>query len=196
MKKLILITSLVTIFATSSASAKTEGHSASLDLLATKAHFRFKNNGADTFKDRAAGGLGIGYKYAFNFDGVFLRPGVFLEKNNLEYKSTFATVPSVNINNRYGAKVDVGYDIDKDLSVYVVGGVSFLNYDVTTASTKKSSSSKSDLFYGIGISHDYSEKVAFNLEYNTQSFNLKQSNGGTKIPVDLSVIKIGMNYKF
>lgn len=199
MKKLILITSIVATLATSSALAKTEGRSASVNILNTNAKFRFDRfiNGShiQSFTDTSHNGIGFDYKYAYNFDGVFVRPGVFFDRTNIEYRSSSTLIPAIKIDNRYGLKTDIGYDLEEKLSVYLVGGISFLDYSIANGSGKNSSRAKSDFFYGAGITYDYSKKVSFGLEYNFQNLNLKPVSSVT-VPVDLRVLRIGMSYKF
>ncbi len=199
MRKIILAASLAVIFAGQSALAKTEGHSVSVNILNTNAKYRFdrfiNGNHIQSFEDSSHNGIGFDYKYAYNFDGVFIRPGVFFDRTNIEYRSSSTLIPAIKIDNRYGFKTDIGYDLEEKLSVYIVGGMSFLDYSITNSSGKNSSRAKSDFFYGAGISYDYSKKVSFGLEYNFQNLNLQPVSSST-VPVDLRVLRIGMSYKF
>lgn len=187
MKKTLLITALL-LSAASTSFAKTEGNYGSVGVLFNRASL---NQGTTNDSINNAG-VALGYKHAINFNNAFIAPGVFWENNNL--KSNIGTT-NVNLKNRYGFKVDLGYDLEDDLAVYLTGGLSFLNVETANASGKKSSSAKSDFFYGVGISHDYSKKVTFSLEYNTQDFDLKVASG-SKIKVTDNIVKVGLNYKF
>ncbi|MDX2083402.1 MAG: outer membrane beta-barrel protein [Rickettsiales bacterium] len=190
MKKIIAITAVAVSMLTSSALAKTEGNYASANLLYNRTSFNYQN---ESNKTSNGAGIGFGYKYAFNFDKIFIAPGVFVEKNNI---NSDVGPDKINIKNRYGFKADLGYDLEDNLSVYLVGGLSFLNYRTSSEfDGSLSNRSKSSLFYGAGISHDYSKNISFSLEYNTQSLSLKD-RAGDKIKTDNNTVKIGLNYKF
>lgn len=191
MKKL-LITSAVLAIISSSAFAKTEGNIATLSAIYNRTTLSTSQSGGSSEKATNGGGFGIGYKYAFNQNGFFLAPGIFFEKNNIE---TSIGSDNINIQNRYGFKADLGYDLEDDLAIYVTGGVSFFKYTSGNATGSLSERSRSNTFYGMGLSHDYSEKVTFNLEYNTESLSLKTINSG-KLGTDHNTVKVGISYKF
>lgn len=190
MKKFLLLTIVAATISTTSF-AKTEGDYLSVAVLYNRADFSVNSS---TQKTTNGGGMALGYKHAFSFGKVFVAPGVFAENNNLKVALVDGT--NVNIKNRYGFKADIGVDLEDDLAIYFVSGVSFLNYSVENSTSKNSGHGRSDFFYGAGISHDYSQNVSFSLEYNTQSFNVKDSTKSTKVKVDNNIVKIGLNYKF
>jgi opacity protein-like surface antigen len=194
------ITKLFTLFAiltgiSSVALAKTEGNYFSGSIIYNRASLNQGSSGTNdiNYKDTAnAAGFGVAYKRAFNYNNIFIAPGVFAEKNNL--KSTVGST-TVNIKNRYGFKADLGYDLENDLAIYLTGGLSFLSYKTTNDAGKESDNARSSWFYGAGIRQDYSENVSFDLEYNTQSFSALTMSSH-KVKVDDNTVKIGLNYKF
>jgi len=201
MKKLILLTSLITIFTTSFALAKTEGNYLGIDLLQASADQRYLQNGkvANNYKefDDSSYGIGTGYKYAFNFDKIFISPGVFFE--NLGTKAADKDGDNVLLNNRYGAKVDIGYDVSDKFSAYFTNGASNTSYKVDWKSVgRKKSGSKLDYFYGAGLAYKVSDKLVMNVEYNRQSTVLDTPNLGgiNQVKADLNVIKVGLAYNF
>jgi opacity protein-like surface antigen len=187
-KKLLAVVSIATTIISSSVFAKTEGHYVGVDLLNTRVSI--DRSSSDRDNDY---GVGVNYKHAFNYDGLFVAPGVFAEKNN----TSVPGISNINIKNRYGFKADLGYDLDQNLSIYVTGGLALLNYRVNDSSESFAHRAKADYFTGAGISHKYSDTVTLNLEFNTQKFNLKSKTTSiADINVDMNTIKAGVSYNF
>lgn len=185
MKKIILISAVSSMIAVS-AFAKTEGDYGSVNWTYNRAQF-----GSDD-KTVSASGVGIELKHAFNQDKIFLAPAIFAEWNHLnrDVNST-----NVTINNRYGAKLNLGYDFNDDVALYIVGGYSFLNYRTNSPAGAKTDRAKGDLFYGIGLTQSLNKDWALNFEYNYQEFDLSNSEG-QRISTNYDTVKLGMNYKF
>ena len=215
MKKLLLIIAALTSLLSISAQAKTEGSYAGIDLLRTQATFyeRFTDNQDPerrtpmNVKPSFAGhsyGLGLNYKYALNYNGFFVAPGVFAEHNQNKFQGTEGK--SLNINNRYGLKADFGYDVTSKLAPYFTAGYSIIDYNTKNnfgKYTSGRSGNAGDWFYGLGLKFDYANNVALNFEYNTQNFAAKtrvpnlypiQYSGIYKTRLD--VLKLGLSYKF
>lgn len=201
MKKLILITSLAAIFTTSSALAKTEGNYFGVDLLRSSANQQYQHDGkvVTNYKkfDDSSYGIGTSYKYAFNFNKIFIAPGAFYEK--LGIKSADQDKDTVSLNDRYGAKLDIGYDVTEKFAAYFTNGLSKTSYKVDWKSIgQKKSGSKADYFYGVGLGYKVSDNLVANLEYNRQSTVLDTPNLGgiNQVKADLNVLKVGLAYNF
>lgn len=192
MKKLLLITSIITAIS-SSAFARTQGNQIGIEYLHSWAEHQYNANG-DKFDD-TAGGFGLHYKYAINLDnGFFVAPGVFAEK--LYTDSNDAQGDTAGLDYRYGAKVDLGYDITDGIAAYVTAGLGVLNYDVNWSSVgAKRSGNEAGLTYGAGLSFSATDNVALNLEYNFQNTDI-QTPGVTKADTDLHLLKVGLAYRF
>ncbi len=202
MKKIIFTALISSFLFCTNAFSKTEGNYVSGSVLYNKTKVKqdetvevFGGNTRVIHRDARSdsAGVGIAYRYAFNHNGFFLAPGIFAEKNNS--KSLIGS-SSLNIQNRYGLKADLGYDLEDDLAIYVVGGVSYLKYRLSDSLESRSSNASNSFFYGIGLSHDYSNRVSFNIEYNTQKFKINGLEGDEKIRINNDVVKIGLAYKF
>ncbi len=194
MKKIIFITAAASIISMSSAFAKTEGNYGSVAVLYNRIELGQLTSTSNTTKTTNSAGMGLGYKHAFNFDGIFVAPGVFGERTNI--KSSINDVDEVNLKYRYGFRADVGYDIEDDLAVYLTGGLAFMNTKTVTQEGTISHRTKSAPFYGVGISHEYSKKTSFFLEYQTQTYSLAAAGESNRIKVDNNIVKVGMSYKF
>lgn len=60
----------------------------------------------------------------------------------------------------------------------------------------KKSGNETGYFYGLGLGYSINEKIAVNLEYNTQSLDLNTPVAGLDLENDLSIIKFGVSYNF
>jgi len=149
-------------------------------------------------------GVGVNYKHAFNFDNVFLAPGVFFEHlgSKTKYRDEYFRTDA-SIDYRYGAKLDLGYDIADNFAAYFTNGLSVVNYrfkdhfdnGMFTDDVKKSGR-KIGYFYGAGLSYKINKEFALNLEYNAQKSLLKIDNYGGKLSSKIRVAKIGVSYNF
>ncbi len=223
--KTLILASLIS----SPAFATTAGQYVGVDYLRTNAKFRERNNEVPRTAYGIANnsdGFGLNYKYAVNYGGFFAAPGVFFEKNNAKvnfnmpgYSDVEPRVDfkSVKVKERYGIKLDLGYDLTHDVSPYVTGGYAISDYSTVNGIASysiprndrsgKLDKSQGNWFYGVGLKVDYNENVAFNLEYDIQKFSaktdvLKNAMPGnnpdlkSKFDVKLGVMKIGVSYKF
>jgi opacity protein-like surface antigen len=221
MKKLLLISSVVASLLSSAASAKTSGSYLGVDAIRGSLRFkevytdsRYPNGNAtnDGFSNSGYG-VGISYKYAYNFKGAYLAPGVFAEQYNIAASrhNTPADLPQkLQVNNRYGAKLDFGYDVTNYFAPYVTGGYSGIRYKSTNYNTSGSTTitnhniagNAGSWFFGAGLKFDVSKNVSISAEYTTQNFRAR-----TAIPNDtqsysghyksrLDVAKVGVAYKF
>lgn len=221
MKKFLVLSlsvSFLTSFATIS-QAKTQGHYAGIDLIRTKASFKerytskeslYPLNVPSVYSDYGIGG-GLHYKYAFNFDNVFIAPSIFFEQNNTTVAGVGGNryLNRLDIQSRYGIKTDLGYDVTEKFSPYVTGGYSRIFYKtrnyvkyINIDSTVRDSMT-GDWFYGAGLNYNYNDKISFNLEYNRQRFDAKTTivpvldyNFDIKYRTKLEIIKLGLSYHF
>lgn len=185
MKKIILISAVASMIA-ASAFARTEGDYGSVNW--TYNHVELGG------EERSVSGSGVGVelKHAFNQNNVFLAPAIFGEWTSLN-----RTVGSTKgtIHNRYGAKVNLGYDFTDDFAIYVLGGYSFINYRTNSPAGERTDHAKGDLFYGVGLTQNLNPDWAVNLEYNYQEFDLKTADR-SRISTNYNTVKLGLNYKF
>lgn len=207
-KKFLAIASLVLALSSTSVFAKTEGSYAGIDILRSDTKIKYKGdysvNGSgisgtegNTASDSGYG-LGAHYKYASRLgDDTYIAPGVFIEANNLNANDNNNS--KIQIKNRAGVGVDLGYDIDNNLSVYATGGASLLHYTANVqpnaVNTDRKTGYKPGWYYGVGLLHNYSKNVATSLEFTTQSVDLKVPYSN-QVKNDLRVVKLGVAYRF
>ena len=207
---------------------KTQGHYIGLDVVGNKVTFYEK--GAKNIKNIPTSftvkqvssnygcGMGINYKYAFNFNNIFIDQSIFVEKigtkvnpNQDAYKNP--QNGELDIRSRYGIFANIGYDVNSVLSPYLVVGYSMVSYKTENGyyrynlGLRQSNIEKSttgSMLYGLVLKANYSDKVSFNIEYNTQEFKAKTN---LDVPINnkranswyqtrIETIKIGTAYKF
>lgn len=185
MKKLLLITSVITALTTTSSNAYTKSSAqgrpyAGLDL--TFVNVDHKNNASDN--DGVGFGLSLGYKIPS--DKLFIAPEIFYD-----YLDTSVVY-------RLGAKVNIGYEFTPKVSGFVNLGVANSGYDDTSPSSRSSYSSsanKMSMIYGVGIAYNLNHDWAVRASYDIQKFNVRYVNTSTD-RLSLGVFKIGAMYNF
>ncbi len=181
--------------------AKTEGSYIGLDLMRAQSKHHYANSGALSSNypqfDASATGYGVNYKYALNFNDFFLAPNAFYE--HIGTKANDKDHDSVSINNRYGAKLDFGYDASDNLALYLTAGLANTSYNVDWKSIhEKKSGSKSGVLAGLGVSYYPHKNIALNLEYNIQKLTLATPTDGSinQAKTTINVAKVEVSYHF
>ncbi len=220
MKK-IIFTSLTLALISSQAFAKTEGNFLGFSLQKNVTSASVKGSYIDgvslshnlnkTMTD-ANTGVGVSYKYAFNFDKVFVAPGLFFERIGTNI-STLADETFDNkylrMKNRRGATVDVGYDLTDSFSPYLTFGVTKTGYSTNRADynglgvSNSIMKSKVGYLFGAGVLNHVNKDLTVGFEYNTQSLRLRDTSslayGGrddSHIKARIDVYKVTAYYHF
>jgi opacity protein-like surface antigen len=208
----------------SNSESKTEGSYAGLDLFGTKTTLevitvetptscpkdcRIKQKPALTNNSY---GLGLTYKYAFNFDNFFIAPGIFFEQNNYQAVSGInGSLSRLQIKNRYGIRSDFGYDIGR-FAPYLTIGYAEVSYKSRSGgydiNSNRVSSIKNgvngNIFYGAGLKFNLTSSLSLNTEYNFQKIVLKTNLSPLMqdyitrmaFQVRMETVKAGLYYKF
>ncbi len=203
----VAVVSLVTL---SSSYAKTEGSYVGLSIHKVAVeHINQDRTGASGFTDKYGNNkvnLGLDYKYAINVaDKIFIAPGAFYER--IGTKSTdrggFGNVNTVRFNNRFGAKLDIGYDVNDNTAVYFTNGLSHMNYKINIQNAGAGDAVVTNegltaYFWGFGLMSHVNENVTLGVEYNAQDFktSLLGTQAGMRIKNDIDLYKINVAYHF
>jgi len=202
---------LLQLILASNASAKTEGNYLGADLVGTSLDFKEERNNGGYFKGKGSDvgyGVGLNYKYAFNFSDFFIAPGVFFEYNNTEAKiedaGNSADNRSMKIKSRHGVKADFGYDINDMFAPYVTVGYANVayqtkNWNNSPADLSSKSGNNYGFFIGTGLKFEPVKDFSLNLEYNVQeTFNAKTTPSANSkgYETKISVLKLGAAYHF
>lgn len=205
MKKLVTVSSVIAIFAASSAFAKTEGSYVGVSLLSTKSQHQYKNSDGTSitaggkFSNTSSRGYGLDYKYAFNFNNVFVAPGVFFDKLGTSAGDNAGLGEPVEIKNRYGVKLDIGYDITDQIGVYFTNGFAKTRYTVDWTgggAGTKAGVTPLHYFTGIGALFHATKNITLNVEYNTQHISGQTPEFGVTVRSKIDVVKAGISYHF
>lgn len=188
--------------------ARTVGNYVGIDIIKTELSFSEVRTIYETNKviksmestPNPSYSFGLKYNYALNYRGFFISPGLIYEKNkNRGYfnsdgngRSSLALYGRSysQINQRLGAKIDLGGDINEDFSIYGTAGYA-LNYYTSFSSLyenkyynnsnsyyivkndpwKLNKGKKWAPFFGGGFRIKLSKNWLLNGEYNFTKFN-------------------------
>ncbi len=231
MKRCIIATLSLFVFLIPCAFAKTEGSYLEVDYIRSKEEFyeravkSTKPMGATSSRfSHDHGGWGLNYKYAFNvadsldclcvevapsiLEKVFIAPGLIFEVNNVKARSNNEknSNTELTVKNRYGAKLDIGYDVHDRFAPYFTFGYVGIHYKTINSSRiedngETKTANLYDWFYGGGFKVDYNKEISLNFEYNKERFRAKTTTDGYKnytalFISRLEVFKIGVSYRF
>ena len=215
MKRTFLLISFFILIA-SSASAKTQGSQIGIDAIYTFSKQRYFTDtnyrSRDTFDDSAPS-FGVTYKHAFNLDKilpleplipVFIAPSIFYDKLGIEAKDFLDQ--NLTINDRYGAKIDIGLDIFENVAIYGGAGAAMTSYEIdwNLMTGNKKSGRKLGLVYGGGIAYTIKKHLVLSLEYSgekvdfdTEKYFVSVEQGTiNKLKTRLNIVKFGVAYRF
>jgi opacity protein-like surface antigen len=210
MKKFLVISSVIATLAASSANAK-DGAYVGFDVLASNVKNKYQDrtdstntaNGSKIDHDAVGFGLNAGYKMGVGGD-VFVAPEVFFdylansskpapyqlysESNNDRYR----------VNNRYGAKLNLGYDFTKEFSAFVNLGLTNVAYTHDLGSEGLSrGASKIAMIYGVGAAYNIDQNWAVKVGLDRQKFNTQGAFGeGDRYKVVMHTARVGLAYSF
>lgn len=139
------------------------------------------------------GGYGVNLGFRYDPAMLFASGEVFYERLNSAShgfeQNSAANGPNINMDDRYGAKANLGITILPWLTPFITYGVASVKYDAGSANRKTAP------LYGVGIMFDipltnFSVKAA----YDMQQFH--NSYPGGRDETRLGVAHIGLTYTF
>ena len=215
MKKIFTVTFFMLAVFSNFALAKTSGSYVGIDLLNSKVKFfeQYTNATHPTITDHKPSfthndyGLGLHYSYAVNNNGLFIAPGLIFEQNNATaHGYGDQALQRLKIKNRYGAKIDFGFDATDMIAPYITGGYAAIThssreYFNEDTITRTRSGTSMEWFYGAGIIFNCNKSASINIEYTTQNFRVRNSTEGSVALVSfyqtrLDILKFGISYRF
>lgn len=211
MKKILITATIIGSFLSSVAHAKTEGNYVGLNIIKSKVEAQkltiagtsYTNNQGFLVQDESQVSLGLNYKHAFNFDGIYIAPGAFFDYTNVNTNGQVngGATTTFDLDYRYGLRVDLGYDITNELAAYVHAGIANNIYANTWSFNGNSSNTSNNdvaTTYGVGLKYSVTNNVDVNLEYEVSEFDMDMAlatNQGTQ-EFDLNVLRVGVGFKF
>lgn len=205
---------------------QTSGSYVGLDLIATKTCFLVHDTTNGTTSSSyppancgSSNAVGASYKYAFNYQGLFIAPGAFFEYYVSEPVEGRNGV-SLDNQKRYGLRVDVGYDLTKKFSPYVTSGYARIDYRTRSRGdgltpdpngpngyqslTVGSDGDTNRPFWGVGLKYDFTKNLSGNLEYQRQNYKAKAAVpaessdylSNINFTTKLDIFRAGISYHF
>ncbi len=213
-KILSLITAIYTITTTSIAQADTSksGLYVGVDALRSFAKHKYlaeghhlRINGTHSRNESNGFGVNMGYKVAAK--KAFIAPEIFYEKiSNSAKDFGYEQNPpirenSLNVDQRYGAKINVGYNFASKFNVFANIGMTNTNYTIKllgipTGDHITQKVAQFTMIYGAGLSYDINNNWSLKASYDWQQFNARYDLGVEKDRILLQTVKAGIAYKF
>ncbi len=151
-------------------------------------------------------GVGVGVGYRLNLDAIYLAPELFYDyidsKSNDPFcangEDVYSNQDRINLNYRFGGKLNLGLNIFNKLDLYVNYGLSYVDYDINwNGATKVSRGHLKDSdIIGGGISYNFSENIAVRAAYDRQNLNLRYIHSFLSLKTTLETYRLGLVYKF
>lgn len=147
-------------------------------------------------------GFGLSAGYRISADKLFFAPEIFYDHLNNKspdffYEESSSKQDTLRIDNRFGGKLNVGYNIHKNLDVFVNAGIASVDYAVEWPSSRRSRGvHKLAPIYGAGLIYHFNDNLALRASYDYQIFNIQYIHEGRRSEVTLDVYKVGLIYGF
>ncbi len=217
MKK-YLITALSLAFITNEANAK-NGFYLGADLLGVSAKHKIHGGSADFSRDYSSSLIATSYKvndnnigfgfnggYKFDINNFYLAPEIFFEQlgtkvNHDRKDGSPYNQNTVKLNYRYGAKVNFGYNINKDFAAFVNYGTALVDYDVRWVKVgrfneKQYGNQAISQIYGLGLIYNLNNNWSVKLAYDHQVANVRYIYKGISSRAKIDTAKVGAIYNF
>jgi len=222
MRKFITNTAIILAASNSLAFALPDGSHLGIDVSrstsAVKTYKVSPDNSATYFDTISKGdqvGYGINYKYMMSTSWLMHSPEFFCDRIGSEAKINDTTnrySQTLNVKNRCGARIDIGINLMRDLTIYAPLGYSLTSYELKTRSysstgtelTTTTNGAKFATLYGVGIMAVPIDNVVLSLEYNRQVLNIRSrgnvalnsSETSLRAKTNLDMIKFGISYRY
>lgn len=146
--------------------------------------------------------LNYGLNAGFRLDCMKTLQSVEVFYDNLNLPSSqFASPNSVSdhikIQNRYGAKINLGFEVAPNVIPFLTVGLTNISY-TNSGSSDNINFSRHDFtpIYGLGLLMDISHGISLKLAYDYQKFNIPSTQSDAKIKTNLGVARVGLVYNF
>ena len=197
MKKIFILTIITSFLLSFQASASTQGSYLGINLINTDKEFYSAVNGDANPADKTS--YGVSYKYALNFDKIFIAPGIFYNHNNIQNSSSedSSRTDLHKLKYSYGARLDLGYDVNDKLSPYFLFGHSEGRISQTTDNSN-SVQTLEFFFYGLGAKYLIDKNISLNIAYKINKARKSNDifNATDCFKPEYKVLEFGILYNF
>lgn len=147
-------------------------------------------------------GLNAGFRLDCKLDCGNLYQSVELFYDNLNLTSSRFESPNavndhIKIRNRYGAKINLGFEVVPNVIPFLTVGLTNVSYNNNgTSGNINISRHEITPIYGAGLLVDIAHGVSLKASYDYQKFDIPSNQPGAKIQTNLGVAKVGLVYNF
>jgi opacity protein-like surface antigen len=153
-------------------------------------------------------GIDAGYKFQLN-DKVYLAGELFYTDQDIETNNVNNLLRTqLTVNESYGAKIKLGFDITDDFSLYGLVGSTTVDFDIRNSypfapPVREASRDISEFIFGLGAEYAITKHISVNAEYS--QFNDADFNPIPEVAVpgkindneiDFSGFNFGLKYRF
>ncbi len=184
------------------------GFFSGIDAIHTKANHQAVNsssisgpkNGDIKDTDEINYGLNVGAK--FDLLNLYASGELFFDQintrsSNFDSNSASSSSDIIKINNRYGAKANIGFAILPKVTPFITYGLASVDYESNLPSNNKYVSNyELSPLYGVGLLIDLPCGFSAKAAYDYQSLNMRYAESGAKIKTSLGIARVGLMYNF
>lgn len=222
MKKIVSSVAIILTTYTTPAFAIPDGSHIGIDVSHSKTTVKTYKVSADnqatyfdTISQDKQTSYGMSYKYAMSLAWLYTAPEIFAERIGSEAKindTTNGYSQTLNVQNRWGVRMNVGVNLMRDLTIYAPLGYALTNYELKTRNylangteySTTTNGSKISPLYGVGIMVIPINNVVLTLEYNRQVLNIRSRDNvalsgeetSLRAKTNLDMIKFGIAYRY
>lgn len=145
-------------------------------------------------------GFGVNAGFKVGIDYAFIAPEIFYDQLNNSAKDFFPIKnpdSTIYVSNRFGMKMNFGYNVYDRFDIFVMAGVADVKYNVNFRTDQSSRGVyKMSPIYGVGLSYDMNDNLALKFTYDRQKFNAQYFYEGLQDKITLDVFKVGLAVNF
>lgn len=213
MKKTLSLIAVATALILSSQANAKDGFYLGADLLFANSNHKYQDRTAGASSNNYDGtkthdnslGFAIDAGYKFGFDKFFAAPEIFFDQlNNSSYGFKYKDTPNnkqetVDLNYRYGFKLNLGYNITPKFNAFVNWGFANVDYDARADYRgRKMAKTELDQLYGFGFGYQVTDNVLARVSYDRMNLALRNPYVGaqSRYKSSLDTVKLGAVYSF
>ena len=156
-----------------------------------------------------SGGVALGYEFATVEERMYIGIEGFYNFENASSRNIASVlITDVDLEATYGARVLAGFNVTDKFSLYVHGGATVVDFEVTNSYTfappvRSESFTETAFSYGVGAGYDVTDNATFFVEYtqidDVEFDGIPEVAGGTgrvnPNELDLSSLSAGIKLK-